>query len=679
MKILNKKYMLLSTLVVAISIFGFNFIAAKAVTGSEWNAGDIIDNTVFENKNSMSVAQVQQFLDAKVPSCDAMGAEQYGSTDKTVYQYFHPKGYKFPVTCLKDYYENPTNNQNNLTQNDGQTAPIPSGAMSAAQIIVNAAQQYSINPEVLIVLLQKESGLITDDSPLSVQYQSATGYGCPDYQSCNSQYAGFYNQLTNAAWQFRQYATNPNAFSYVTGSGNHIQYNPNTSCGNSAVTIINQATASLYNYTPYQPNQAALSNLYGTGDSCSSYGNRNFWRDFNDWFGSPTDSNSLSNQPSSLHSIQTVSSNGNLYVFYYDAYRSVLRLAEFTTTWSYSILDGSSQAGGGRVDASLGSDVAVTQYGNSIQLFYYDATNECLRHAWTDQSGNWHFENLDGGSHAVSGLSLPVGESISATSYNGTLQVFYYDQVHGVLRHAWTSSTAGWKFENLDGDPGSISGFNAKVGFMNASTSYNGTLQVFYYDQTHGVLRHAWISSTAGWRFEDLDGGTGSIAGHGGDVGYSPALTNYLGTNLQLFYYDKTHGVLRHAWTSATSGWRFEDLDGGTGSIAGHGGDVGYSPTVTEYSTDNSLQLYYYDNSRHALRHAWTSSTAGWRFEDLDGTSSSVNKQVGNTGINSSVTSYDTTASLQLFYYDTNSGNLRHAWSDVSGWHFENLGPTVIY
>jgi hypothetical protein len=29
-----------------------------------------------------------------------------------------------------------------------------------------------------------------------------------------------------------------------------------------------------------------LANLYGTGDSCSAYGNRNFWRIFRDWFGS---------------------------------------------------------------------------------------------------------------------------------------------------------------------------------------------------------------------------------------------------------------------------------------------------------------------------------------------------------------------------------------------------------
>ena len=49
--------------------------------------------------------------------------------------------------------------------------------------------------------------------------------------------------------------------------------------------VRNQATHALYVYTPYTPNKAALKSLYGTGDSCSAYGNRNFWRLFIDWFG----------------------------------------------------------------------------------------------------------------------------------------------------------------------------------------------------------------------------------------------------------------------------------------------------------------------------------------------------------------------------------------------------------
>jgi hypothetical protein len=52
------------------------------------------------------------------------------------------------------------------------------------------------------------------------------------------------------------------------------------------VRIQNQATAALYIYTPYRPNQAALNAGWGTGDSCSSYGNRNFYNFYTLWFGS---------------------------------------------------------------------------------------------------------------------------------------------------------------------------------------------------------------------------------------------------------------------------------------------------------------------------------------------------------------------------------------------------------
>jgi hypothetical protein len=113
------------------------------------------------------------------------------------------------------------------------------------------------------------------------------GYGCPDTAPCDARYAGFYNQITNAAWQFNAYRNNPTNYRYRAQQNNNIQYNPSVSCGDSSVYVQNKATAGLYNYTPYQPNSAALGNLYGSGDSCSAYGNRNFWRMYSDWFGSP--------------------------------------------------------------------------------------------------------------------------------------------------------------------------------------------------------------------------------------------------------------------------------------------------------------------------------------------------------------------------------------------------------
>lgn len=55
-------------------------------------------------------------------------------------------------------------------------------------------------------------------------------------------------------------------------------------CGYVKAKIANQATRALYIYTPYAPNAAALANIWGTGDGCSAYGNRNFWRQYRMWF-----------------------------------------------------------------------------------------------------------------------------------------------------------------------------------------------------------------------------------------------------------------------------------------------------------------------------------------------------------------------------------------------------------
>lgn len=247
---------------------------AEAVAASDWRAGRIIDDAVFYNKDSMSAAQIQDFLNAKVPTCDRWRASSNPS-------------YQPPWTCLKEYLENTTTRENNVGRFNANGTPyqVP-GGKSAAQIIWDVAQEYGINPQVLIVMLQKEQGLVTDNWPWAVQYQKAMGYACPDTAPCDTQYYGFYNQVSSAAWQMKRYIAYPNSYNFKAGVTRNILWSPNTACGSSSVFIENAATAALYNYTPYQPNTAALNNMYGSGDSCSAYGNRNFWRYFNDWFGS---------------------------------------------------------------------------------------------------------------------------------------------------------------------------------------------------------------------------------------------------------------------------------------------------------------------------------------------------------------------------------------------------------
>ena len=252
---------------------------ASAVTAGDWNAGRIMDDALFFNSNTMGPADIQAFLNSKVPTCDTNGSQPRGGTSRAAYG--TSQGYPPPYTCLKDYAQAVPNKGPDAYCTGGMGA----GTKSAALIIYEVGQACGVSPKVLLVLLQKEQSLVTDDWPWSIQYRSATGYGCPDTAPCDAEYYGFFNQVYNAARQFQRYAKQPNSFNYGGGRTSYVQYNPNAGCGGTNVTMHNQTTAGLYNYTPYQPNGAALANMYGEGDGCSAYGNRNFWRMYNDWFG----------------------------------------------------------------------------------------------------------------------------------------------------------------------------------------------------------------------------------------------------------------------------------------------------------------------------------------------------------------------------------------------------------
>ena len=300
----------------------------SAITAANWIPGSIIDDDIFTDKNSMSVAAVQAFLNSKVGTggygriagqCDTngLGTSEYGGGTRAQYGAAH--GNPAPFTCLKDYYEVPkTVPGPGIPASNYGGAPIPAGAKSAAQLIWDAAQTYNINPQVLLVTIQKESygPLTTDDWPFKRQFTYAMGAHCPDGPNgadCDPNYAGFSMQIRESAKLFRYYldgmdqpwwgcteggkkvqcpsnragGADPGGSYKVPYTTNFILWNVrSTGCGGGNIYIENKATAALYYYTPYQPNHAALNNLYGTGDGCSAYGNRNFWRIFNDWFGS---------------------------------------------------------------------------------------------------------------------------------------------------------------------------------------------------------------------------------------------------------------------------------------------------------------------------------------------------------------------------------------------------------
>ena len=260
-----------AVLVLSLSVVGIVAIPseqepAAALNGSMFNPGEIISDSVFYDFGTMTIADIQRFLDGRLSACRA-AADRPG--------------------CLKDYrLSHP-----GATGSPGRCASLPAkNNISAAELIYDVARACGINPRVILVKLQKEQGLVTATDPSPRAYDFALGMNCPDTPAgCSAASAGFFWQLYKGAGQLNFYSNPAGDFTWLkVGSTVRILYqNGRPECGRKEFVLKNKATAALYYYTPYVPNQAALDNLYGLGDRCSAYGNRNFWRFFSDWFGSP--------------------------------------------------------------------------------------------------------------------------------------------------------------------------------------------------------------------------------------------------------------------------------------------------------------------------------------------------------------------------------------------------------
>ena len=129
-------------------------------------------------------------------------------------------------------------------------------------IIARAADTFTVNPKVLLVLLQKEQSLINDPTPSTKQLQWATGYGVCDSCRLSSphvqKYRGFQTQVEAAAELLRSLVDDPARSRIQKGRGTRID--------TTTVTPSSNATAALYTYTPHL------------------HGNLVFWGLWNRWF-----------------------------------------------------------------------------------------------------------------------------------------------------------------------------------------------------------------------------------------------------------------------------------------------------------------------------------------------------------------------------------------------------------
>lgn len=273
------KFSLATALIVLGTVLFTNTTGATMVG---FSAGRIMDDAVMANKNAMSEGEVQAFLKSK-NACNRNVAGVAGITVSSPTQAY--------------WTANPSIRYNIKDGKFVCMADDTFNGESATRIIWQAAQDYSINPQVLIVLIEKEQSLVSDTFPNSRQYASATGFACfDDGNPCQDYAGGFKKQIRKAAALFREVLNNADintadmpADGFVTNypvGNNFVRYNPDAGCGGSTVNIQNRATSALYRYTPYQPNPATLAVPIGVEVHCGAYGNKNFYHLFTEWFGS---------------------------------------------------------------------------------------------------------------------------------------------------------------------------------------------------------------------------------------------------------------------------------------------------------------------------------------------------------------------------------------------------------
>ena len=224
----------LLTMLIMPVVAGFlvaSMLPAQRAAAADYSNSNLMDDAVFDSVNTMNESQIQSFLASKGP-------------------------------CLADYKD--------VDPNWNGTTWSYTGSVAASHIIYKAAQQWGLNPQVIISTLQKEESLITGTSCDAWRYNSAMGYGCPDSGGCNPKYAGFTRQVLWGAWQLkfskeRSYGNTAwdgdDDITYVglmtqgnrsrCGTCNTVYYDGYATIDGQSIYLANGTTAALYTYTPH--------------------------------------------------------------------------------------------------------------------------------------------------------------------------------------------------------------------------------------------------------------------------------------------------------------------------------------------------------------------------------------------------------------------------------------------
>ena len=252
-------------------------------------------------------------------------------------------------------------------------------------------------------------------------------------------------------------------------------------------------------------------------------------------------------------------------------------------TWKSSLIDNASDA----------KYLVSTTLDNRPFIAYISSKTGTLRTA-TFVNGAWKKVVIDGMGGSAGRTSHKLGGHLSlCTTGTGSRQVvhlFYGDIVDNDLRHATiTSSTLS--FEVVDGNAPAIQSYEltqrvrtgSDVSYASACVATTTTLQVFYRDESQGVLLGA-VKRANKWSYELIDGDRKTDGRTTGDVAFH--LAAYLNDGTTYLIYDSvlvvnqkkeaTSGEIRLASRDGAiaNSWIYETLDSPSTNASVLGYDV---------------------------------------------------------------------------------------------------------
>jgi len=255
--------------------------------------------------------------------------------------------------------------------------------------------------------------------------------------------------------------------------------------------------------------------------------------------------------------------------------------------WKNSVLDGSAD----------GASVVSTTFNGLPVIVYTDKKRGLLKLA-TYSGSAWKKVTVDGAGGSSGRTSNPISSHLSIC-VNGSgkrqaLHIFYSDSKYKDLRYA-TFNGKAFSFEIVDGNGDAVNDYSeavrvrtsSDVSVSNACVASSAGVQVFYRDETQGILLGAVKLKSSKWKYELIDGDRKTDERTTGDVAFHlQAIFN--GSQTYIIYdsvislnskKEMNAGAVRIATRISTSpsDWRYRTLDLSTDSANVFGYDVALS------------------------------------------------------------------------------------------------------